>query len=94
NNGQANVAVATDIAHSANIDPILLPPSTMIGTSSTYFLARGDIVLDDVPFTFFSLIERGQRGPIHVLARSRGSDDTLTVAAPIAPSSNDDTMLN
>lgn len=94
NNGQANVANATDIAGPANISPLQLPPSSMIGTSSTYFLARGDIVLDDVPFTFFSLIERGQQGPIRVLARSRGSDDTLTVAAPIAPSSKDDAALD
>ncbi len=74
-------------------------PASMFDVQSTYFLARGDIVLDEVPFTFYSVIERSPLGGphprgIHVLARSRGSDDTLTVAAPIAPSSNDDTMLN
>jgi len=94
NNGQANITDVPSMARSANIDPSLLPSSSMVGTSSTYFLARGDIVLDDVPFTFFSMIERGQQGPIRVLARSRGSDDTLTVAAPIAPSSKDDTTLD
>lgn len=41
---------------------------------SHYFLARGDIVLDELPFTFFSLIERGPQG-IRVLARSRGADE-------------------
>jgi general secretion pathway protein K len=55
-----------------------------ISTSSSYFLLRGDIVLDEVPFTFFSLIERRQPEGIRVLARSRGSDETLVGAAPIA----------
>jgi general secretion pathway protein K len=66
----------------------------MFAFQSTYFLARGDIVLDDVPFTFYSLIERWPLGPIRVLARSRGSDDTLTVAAPIAPLTKDDAALD
>jgi general secretion pathway protein K len=54
--------------------------SSRVGTSSSYFLARGDIRLDDVPFTFFSLIERS-RGAIRVVERSRGSDDALVAAA-------------
>lgn len=56
----------------------------MAGTVSTYFLARGDVVLDEIPFTFFSLIERGlggARGGVRVLERSRGSDDVLTAPA-------------
>ncbi len=40
---------------------------------SSYFVARGDITLDGLPFTFYSVIERGKTG-IHVLARSRGSE--------------------
>ncbi len=44
---------------------------------SSYFLARGQITLDDLPFVFYSLIERG-RGPnnagIRVIQRSRGAD--------------------
>lgn len=48
------------------------------GVRSSYFLARGDITLDGLPFTFYSLIERrlagGADGGIRVIARSRGSD--------------------
>jgi general secretion pathway protein K len=47
-----------------------------IGVASSYFLARSDIDLDDVPFTFFSVI---QRPGLIVIERSRGSD-----AAPAA----------
>ncbi len=54
-----------------------------ITTTSRYFLADSRIVLDTVPFTFHSLIEYGNGG-IHVLERSRGSDDALVAAAPIA----------
>ena len=53
--------------------------SNRVGVASSYFLARGDIRLDDVPFTFYSLIERSQ-GAIRVVERSRGSDDTLVAA--------------
>lgn len=44
---------------------------------SDHFLARGDIVLDGLPFTFYSLIERidgGSGGGIRVIQRSRGDD--------------------
>ena len=44
---------------------------------SSYFLARGDITLDGLPFTFYSLIERhpgGAAGGIRVIERSRGAD--------------------
>ena len=50
---------------------------------SSYFLARGEITLDDLPFTFYSLIERRTSGAIsagsgngvRVLQRSSGADD-------------------
>jgi general secretion pathway protein K len=42
-----------------------------IGVASSYFLARSDIDLDGVPFTFFSVI---QRPGLIVIERSRGSD--------------------
>ena len=48
------------------------------GARSSYFLARGIITLDDLPFEFDSLIERrqgGTNGGIRVLQRSRGGDD-------------------
>lgn len=45
-----------------------------IGIASSYFVARSDIELDGVPFTFFSVIQRGGDCDICVIARSRGSD--------------------
>lgn len=87
NEGHANFTSVTDFATQAHLaDPALLP-STMYGVESQYFLLRGEIVLDDVPSTYYSLIERrqgGAGGGIRVLARSRGSDEALVVAAPIA----------
>lgn len=55
--------------------------SRRVGTSSDYFLARGDVNLDGVPFTFYSLIERSPGLGIRVLERSRGSDDALVAPA-------------
>ena len=63
------------------IDPAL--DDSMVGTTSRYFLARSDIVLDDVPFAYYSLIERAGDG-VRVLERSRGSDDALVAPAPVA----------
>lgn len=54
----------------------------VLDTSSTYFLARSDIVLDAVPYTFYSLIQR--EPDLRVLQRSRGADTALVTAAPIA----------
>jgi general secretion pathway protein K len=58
--------------------PGVLPEPSYYGVASSYFLARGDITLDGLPFTFYSLIERrlgaGANGGVHVIARSRGSD--------------------
>ncbi len=48
------------------------------GVASDYFRARGDITLDGLPFTFYSVIERrtgGRGGGIRVIRRSRGADD-------------------
>lgn len=52
-----------------------------LGVASSYFLARGDVRLDDVPFTFFSVIERVP-GAVRVIERSRGSDDALVAPVP------------
>ncbi|HOX71084.1 type II secretion system minor pseudopilin GspK [Dokdonella sp.] len=49
-----------------------------LGVASSYFLARGEITLDGVPFAFSSLLERvggTVRGGVHVLQRSRGGED-------------------
>ena len=48
----------------------------MYGVKSQYFLAHGDIALDGLTFTFYSLIQRvnGSNGGMAVLQRSRGDD--------------------
>ena len=50
---------------------------------SAYFLLRGDILLDGVPFTTWSVIGYAARVGPQVVARSRGSDEALVDAAPI-----------
>jgi general secretion pathway protein K len=61
-----------------------------IGIASSYFLARSDIDLDGIPFTFFSVIQRGGTCHLCVVERSRGSDMAPAVwgaaAAPAAAS--------
>jgi len=88
NGGRANYADLAAVANAAGVLPAALP-STLIDFRSDYFLLRGDIALDEVPFTTWSLIEyrRGSAaGGVRVLARSRGSDEALVVATPgIAP---------
>lgn len=61
---------------------------TLLSINSNDFLLRGDIVLDGVPFTSWSVIHYetgGTNGGVHVIARSRGSDEALAGPAPIAP---------
>ena len=88
NGGRANYADLAAVANAAGVLPAALP-STLIDFRSDYFLLRGDIALDEVPFTTWSLIEYRQgsaAGGVRVLARSRGSDEALVVATPgIAP---------
>jgi len=66
--------------------------NNLISPDSSYFLARGDITLDGVAFTFYSLIERrlahGADSGIRVLERSRGSDDALAVGVRNAVAGN------
>lgn len=90
NNGQAHYQDTSAFMTEAS-DPILQTRQTLLAVSSTYFLAQGDIVLDKVPFTFYSVIGRDSRpgGGIHVFERSRGSDDALTAPAPIVPHDDD-----
>lgn len=60
-----------------------------IDTHSDAFLARGDIVLDGVPFTVFRLILAPAGGRVEVVQRSRGADDVLLGAAPIDGAGSD-----
>lgn len=55
----------------------------LVDTRSDAFLARGDIVLDGVPFTVFRLLLAPPNGRVQVVQRSRGADDALLGAAPI-----------
>jgi general secretion pathway protein K len=62
--------------------PVPAGLTALANVKSGWFLARGDIVLDGVPFTFFSLIDRDT---LSVVERSRGADDVL--AGPALPAS-------
>jgi general secretion pathway protein K len=54
------------------------PVSNCYDVKSTHFLARGDVQIDGLAFTFYSLIERNYGGSsaagIRVIERSRGAD--------------------
>jgi general secretion pathway protein K len=74
--GRAHFGTLADVAGTV---PGIAAEGDFYAVRSSYFLARGDITLDGVPFTFFSLIERrlgvGADGGIRVIARGRGSDE-------------------
>lgn len=74
--GHANYASLDELATSV---PAIAAQSRYYGVRSSYFLARGDIAIDGLPFTFYSLIERrlgsGADGGIRVLARTRGGEE-------------------
>jgi general secretion pathway protein K len=79
--GHANYASLDNL--SAN-QPGLIPDcgisqnaALCYGVRSNYFLTRGQITLDDLPFVFYSLIERrnGNNPGVRVIQRSRGADD-------------------
>lgn len=78
--GQArwtSVELALDEVSRQGVD-IKLPDRIDLGVTSSYFLARGEITLDSVPFGFSSVLERvtgTARGGVHVLSRSRGGED-------------------
>lgn len=78
--GQANFKDIADFGQQARLPQ---PPSSdLYDTRSTYFLARGEVSLDGVPLTFFSLIGT-ERGIYRVYERSRGADDALAAPAVI-----------
>jgi general secretion pathway protein K len=74
--GRANYASLGDLA--ADV-PAIVAQNRYYGVQSSYFLARGEITVDGLPFTFYSLIERrlgsGVDGGIRVLARTRGGEE-------------------
>ena len=84
-NGQArwtSVELALDEVSKQGVD---IKPQDRIGlgVTSSYFLARGEITLDGVPFGFSSILERvtgSARGGVHVLSRSRGGEDLPSTA--------------
>lgn len=62
------------------------PPgwAPLVDVYSDAFLMRGDIVLDQVPFTVFSvLLQRG--GRVVAVQRSRGADEALVAAVVLEP---------
>jgi general secretion pathway protein K len=74
--GHAHYNSITDLSTTLNNPQIIVDPGAY-SVQSMFFLARGDIALDGLTFTFYSVIERkigGPTGGIHVIARSRGSD--------------------
>ena len=69
---------------------IARPDREELGVTSSYFLARGEVSLDGVPFGFGSLLERvtgSARGGVHVLQRSRGFEEAanLRLDEPASP---------
>ena len=77
--GHANYALIPDDLRKIQPDIVINSQtfSQCYGMRSTYFLARGQITLDDLPFVFYSLIERstGTNAGVRVIQRSRGADD-------------------
>jgi general secretion pathway protein K len=77
-NRRARWTTLTQALDEAKQQGVVIANQSGLGVTSSYFLARGEITLDDVPFAFSSILERGAPGPrggIHVLARSHGSED-------------------
>jgi general secretion pathway protein K len=81
NRGQARFASVADFGTAAGV-PLQMPVSAL-DVGSQYFLARADVALDDIPFVFYSLIERVPGRPIRVIARSHGGDGGATPVAGV-----------
>jgi general secretion pathway protein K len=74
--GHAHFQHAIDVGSAQKL-PAPIDHPELYDVHSSYFLARGEITLDGLPFAFHSIIERrssGADGGIRVLQRSRGSD--------------------
>lgn len=90
--GQAHWPDAQAALNEAAGQGVNIPSADQVGlgVTSSYFLARGEITLDGVPFAFSSVLERANgssRGGVHVLARSRGAEDVpaSVVASALRP---------
>jgi len=81
-NGQARWTDPTVFWNAAGV-AVTAGQAALVDTRSGAFLARGDIVLDGVPFTVFRLILAPPNGRVQVVQRSRGADEALLGAAPI-----------
>ena len=80
--GHAQYPAVEDFLAEAR-EPALTGLRPLLSTRSHWFLARGDISLDTVPWTYYSLIGRNPGIGVRVYARSRGSDAaTATGASP------------
>lgn len=77
-NGQAKWSDVNSALIEAEQQGVPIASRLGLGVRSSYFLARGEITLDDLPFVFSSVLERVSgtaRGGIHVIMRSRGAED-------------------
>ena len=73
--GQANFSTVGDL-RALNPGMAAICP-VCYDVRSNYFRARGEIVIDGLTFTFYSVLERVDQGAgagIHVIQRSRGAD--------------------
>lgn len=62
---------------SAVVPDLRVDCASCYAVQSSYFVARGQITLDGLPFVFHSLLQRGtgpSNGGVHVIQRSRGAD--------------------
>lgn len=82
-NGQAHWQDVSTFWKATPLGNVPAAVDALVDTRSDAFLARGDIVLDGVPFTVFRLILAPPSGRVQVVQRSRGADDALLGAAPI-----------
>jgi len=74
--GQANFSSVSDLASLAPGMAAICP--VCYDVRSNYFRARGEIVIDGLTFTFYSVLQRVDQGAdagVHVIQRSRGSDE-------------------
>ncbi len=81
-NGQAQWSDLTQFWQAASGGRVPAGMAALVDTQSNDFLLRGEILLDDIPFVTFSVLQR-QGGSVRVIQRSRGADAVLTEAAPI-----------